>query len=170
MRVLSFSIPSKIHFSDFIIFSLVNYDVMAEGTHTFARWPLTCDLSRGLRLWNIYTQQNHDRRFGYLSNNSEEGVWSYQHEFDLVSPPKYLLCEDACNHGLGGWNHLGEFYDFLTPDKNLLGHAHINEVEFLACVIHPWMDIISSPISLREMWHRTKTNLVICEERFSLVF
>ena len=52
---------------------------------------------------------------------------------------------DACNHGLGGWNHWGEFYNFVIP-TNLLGHAHINELQFIASVIHPWMDIINGRI------------------------
>ena len=59
--------------------------------------------------------------------------------------PNVCYWEDACNHGLGGWNHLGDFYDFLIPE-NLIGHAHINELEFLACVIHPWMDILQGRI------------------------
>ena len=59
--------------------------------------------------------------------------------------PDICYWEDACNHGLGGWNHLGEFFDFQIPE-NLLGHAHINELEFLACVIHPWMDILRGRI------------------------
>ena len=56
--------------------------------------------------------------------------------------PDMCYFEDACNHGFGGWNHLGEFYDWVIPNE-LVGNAHINELEFLACVIHPWMDILS---------------------------
>ena len=59
--------------------------------------------------------------------------------------PNICYWEDACNHGLGWWNHLGEFYDFVVPE-NLLGHTHINELEFLACVIHPWIDILRGRI------------------------
>ena len=59
--------------------------------------------------------------------------------------PNMCYFEDVCNHGLGGWNHLGEFYDWVIP-KDLVGDAHINELEFLACVIHPWMDILSGRI------------------------
>ena len=59
--------------------------------------------------------------------------------------PDICYFEDACNHGLGGWNHLGEFYDFSIPSE-LIGRAHINELEFLACVIHPWMDILNGRI------------------------
>ena len=55
--------------------------------------------------------------------------------------PSICYYEDACPHSLGGWNHGGEFYDFCIP-SNLLNHAHINELEFLACVIHPWIDIL----------------------------
>ena len=60
--------------------------------------------------------------------------------------PNMCYFEDACNHGLGGWNHHGDFYDFFLPPE-LLGRAHINELEFLACVVHPWIDILRGKIS-----------------------
>ena len=59
--------------------------------------------------------------------------------------PDFCYFEDACSHGLGGWNHLGDFYDFVIP-ANLVGSAHINELKFLACVIYPWLDIINGRI------------------------
>ena len=55
--------------------------------------------------------------------------------------PTICYYEDACPQSLGGWNHGGEFYDFCIPEE-LWNHAHINELEFLACVIHPWIDIL----------------------------
>ena len=51
--------------------------------------------------------------------------------------PNICYYKDACPHSLGGWNHGGEYYDFCV-----LNHAHINELEFLACVVHPWIDIL----------------------------
>ena len=55
--------------------------------------------------------------------------------------PTICYYKDACPQSLGGWNYGGEFYDFCITEK-LLNHAHINELEFLACVIHPWIDIL----------------------------
>jgi hypothetical protein len=55
--------------------------------------------------------------------------------------PSICYYEDACPKSLGGWNHGGEFYDFVVP-KELLNRAHINELEFLESIIHPWIDIL----------------------------
>ena len=40
---------------------------------------------------------------------------------------------------------LENFAIFQIPTK-LVGHAHINELEFLACVIHPWVNILNGRI------------------------
>ena len=77
-----------------------------------------------------------------ILNKVHEGVSMNTISFCL---PDICYFGDACNHGLGDWNHLGEFYGFVTP-ANLVGHAHINELEFLTCVIYPWLDIINGRI------------------------
>ena len=78
-----------------------------------------------------------------LLERTKDGI-----SLNAVSFRLHNICyfEDACNHGLGGWNHLGDFYDFFILPE-LLGRAHINELEFLACVIHPWIDIFRRRIS-----------------------
>ena len=73
-----------------------------------------------------------------LLEKTEKGVSLNAIVFRL---PTRCYYEDACPRGLGGWNHLGEFYDFHIPEV-LLNRAHINDLEFLASLIHPWMDII----------------------------
>jgi hypothetical protein len=55
--------------------------------------------------------------------------------------PSICYYEDACPKSLGGWNHGGEFYDFVVPEE-LLNRAHINELEFIASIIHPWIDLL----------------------------
>ena len=55
--------------------------------------------------------------------------------------PSICYYEDACPQSFGGWNHGGEFYDFVIPQK-LLNRAHINEFEFIAAIVHPWIDIL----------------------------
>jgi hypothetical protein len=55
--------------------------------------------------------------------------------------PSIYHYEDACPDSLGVWNHGGEFYDFVVL-KEILNRAHINELEFLASIIHPWIDML----------------------------
>ena len=59
--------------------------------------------------------------------------------------PTICYFVDACNYGIGGWDHLGEFFDFDIP-IDLLGRAHINGLEFLANLVHLWVDIKSGRI------------------------
>ena len=59
--------------------------------------------------------------------------------------PQVCYFEDACNYGIGGWNSYGDYYDYDIP-KEYLGRAHINELEFLANLVHLWIDIENGKI------------------------
>ena len=56
---------------------------------------------------------------------------------------------DACEHGVGGWNSWGLYWFIELPD-HLLGRAHINLLEFLACLIGPWIDMIQGRLSTED--------------------
>ena len=48
---------------------------------------------------------------------------------------------DACPYGLGGFSKSGRAWRWKIPSK-LVGRAHINLLEFIACLVAIWLDIL----------------------------
>ena len=59
--------------------------------------------------------------------------------------PSHCYRSDACPWGLGGFSNQGRAWRFEIP-KNLLFRATLNMLEFLACVVCPWVDILEGDI------------------------
>ena len=53
--------------------------------------------------------------------------------------PTHIYRSDACEHGLGGYAKSEHAWRWSIPDK-LQGRAHINIMEFLACIVYIWID------------------------------
>jgi hypothetical protein len=53
---------------------------------------------------------------------------------------------DACPYGIGGFSKLGRAWRWKIPSR-LVGRAHINLLEFIACLIAIWLDIIEGTAS-----------------------
>jgi hypothetical protein len=61
--------------------------------------------------------------------------------------PTHIYRSDACEYGLGGYNPLsGKAWRWELP-MDLRLRTSINSLEFIACVITIWVDILSSDIS-----------------------
>lgn len=77
-----------------------------------------------LRLWISFLAQAHQ---GFSMNSL-----SYRQ-------PSIAYRSDACEHGIGGFSNRGRAWRFEFPAK-LRGRAHINLLEFIACIVGIWID------------------------------
>jgi hypothetical protein len=57
-----------------------------------------------------------------------------------IREPRTLYSDDACKHGIGGFNVFqGRAWRFSMP-PNLQNRATLNVLEFFASIVGPWVD------------------------------
>jgi hypothetical protein len=59
--------------------------------------------------------------------------------------PTHIYRSDACEHCLGGYSATGNAWRWEIP-THLQDRAHISLLEFLGCIIGPWIDIIEGAL------------------------